>query len=127
MVWVTRFFRQPSPSLKAWARGIFRVHLGGNLPAGGFSNALGRALVFNTAVDYKIQGTIWPMVEQNSTFWVDGPLSGNKQVFLTPGIVINAFQVDQRLHVAFGAGVQIAVTEFHQYNHRWVFSIRFPF
>jgi hypothetical protein len=25
------------------------------------------------------------------------------------------------------AGVQIAVTEFHQYNNRWIHSLRFPF
>jgi hypothetical protein len=67
------------------------------------------------------------MIEQNSTFWVDGPLTGDKQVFITPGIVIGPFPVAERLHVAFGAGVQIAVTEFHQYNHRWVLSLRFPF
>jgi hypothetical protein len=29
--------------------------------------------------------------------------------------------------MGFGAGVQIAVTSFHQYDHRWIFSIRFPF
>jgi hypothetical protein len=67
------------------------------------------------------------MLEQSSTFLVDVPLSGNKQVFITPGIVIGPFQASGRLHVAFGAGVQIAVTEFHQYNQRWVYSLRLPF
>ena len=118
-----------SPTL-AVAKGLgpwdIQTTFGANLPAGG-TNVLGRALVFNTAVDYRINGKIWPMVEQNSTFWADGPLSGNKQVFITPGIVIGPFQATGRLHVAFGAGVQIAVTEFHQYNHRWIFSLRFPF
>jgi hypothetical protein len=83
--------------------------------------------VFNTAVDYRIKGKIWPMLEQNSTFWVDGPLSGNKEVFLTPGAVIGTFPLGEKFRVGFGAGVQIAVTSFHQYNHRWIFSIRFPF
>jgi hypothetical protein len=118
-----------SPTL-AVAKGLgpwdIQSTFGANLPAGGTS-VLGRALVFNTAVDYRVNGKLWPMVEQNSTFWVDGPLSGDKQVFVTPGIVIGPFQVSGRLHVAFGAGVQIAITEFHQYNHRWVFSLRFPF
>jgi hypothetical protein len=67
------------------------------------------------------------MFEQNSTFWVDGPLSGRKQVFLTPGLVVGPFQLYENLHLALGVGVQIAVSSFHQYNHRWIFSVRFPF
>ncbi|HWZ31760.1 MAG TPA: hypothetical protein VNX18_10525 [Bryobacteraceae bacterium] len=118
-----------SPTL-AVAKGLgpwdLQSTFGANLPTGG-TDVLGRSLVFNTAVDYRIKGKLWPMIEQNSTFWVDGPLTGDKQVFITPGIVIGPFPVAERLHVAFGAGVQIAVTEFHQYNHRWVLSLRFPF
>jgi hypothetical protein len=67
------------------------------------------------------------MLEQNSTFWVDGPLSGNKEVFLTPALILGPFQIKERLHFLAGFGVQIAVTSFHQYNHRWIVSIRFPF
>jgi hypothetical protein len=26
-----------------------------------------------------------------------------------------------------GGGLQIAATQFHQYNHRWILSVRFPF
>jgi hypothetical protein len=118
-----------SPTL-AVAKGLgswdIQSTFGANLPAGG-TDVLGRSLVFNTAVDYRIKGKLWPMIEQNSTFWVDGPLTGDKQVFITPGIVIGPFPLAERLRVAFGAGVQIAVTTFHQYNHRWVFSLRFPF
>jgi hypothetical protein len=100
--------------------------VGANLPTSG-TNVLGRTLIFNTEVDYRIKGKIWPMLEQNSTFWMDGPLSGSKQVFLTPGIVIGPFPLNERLHIGFGFGVQTAVSSFHQYNHRWIFSIRFPF
>jgi hypothetical protein len=100
--------------------------IGATLPTSG-TDVLGRALLFNTEIDYKIKGKIWPMLEQNSTFWLDGPLNGHKQVFLTPGVVLGSFPLTQTLRVGFGAGVQIAVTSFHQYNHRWIFSIRFPF
>jgi hypothetical protein len=100
--------------------------IGATLPAGG-TNVLGRALIFNTAVDYRIKGKIWPMIEQNSTFWSDGPLNGNRQVFLTPGLVLGSFPLIERLHMGVGVGVQIAVSSFHQYNHRWIFSIRLPF
>src|ERR1700730_10393976 len=100
--------------------------LGANLPATG-TNILGRAIVFNTAVNYKIKNKFWPMLEQNSVFWSGGALDGKKQVFLTPGFVLGSFRVAERLRFAIGAGVQIAVTEFHQYNHRWILSLRFPF
>jgi hypothetical protein len=118
-----------SPTLAA-AKGIGRwdiqTTLGANLPTSG-ANLLGRAIVFNTEVDYKIKGWIWPMLEQNSEFWSGGTLDGKKQVFVTPGLVLGSFPVAERLHFAIGAGVQIAVTEFHQYNHRWILSLRFPF
>jgi hypothetical protein len=118
-----------SPTLAA-AKGIrhwdIQTTVGANLPVSG-ANFLGRAIVFNTAVDYKIKGRIWPMLEQNSVFWSGGALDGKKQVFLTPGLVLGSFPVVERLRFTFGAGVQIAVTEFHQYNHRWIISVRFPF
>jgi hypothetical protein len=72
--------------------------IGATLPTSG-TGVLGRAILFNTEVDYKIKGKIWPMLEQNSTFWLDGPLNGQKQVFVTPGFVLGAFPVTGRLHV----------------------------
>jgi hypothetical protein len=100
--------------------------IGVNLPATG-ANLLGRVIVFNTAVDYRIKGKIWPMLEQNSTFWSGGTLDGKKEVFLTPGLVLGSLPLAERLHLTIGGGVQIAVTQFHQYNHRWILSVRFPF
>jgi hypothetical protein len=100
--------------------------IGANIPASG-TDLLGRAIIFNTAVDYRIKGKLWPMVEQNSTFWSGGVLGGRKQVFVTPGLVVGPFPVAGRLHFAIGGGVQIAVTHFHQFNQRWILSIRFPF
>jgi len=60
-------------------------------------------------------------------FWSGGALDGEKQVFLTPGLVLGSFPVAEKLRFAIGTGVQIAVTEFHQYNRRWILSLRFPF
>jgi hypothetical protein len=70
---------------------------------------------------------MWPMLEQNSTFWSGGVLDGKKEMFLTPGVIRGGFPIAERLHLSVGAGVQIAVTQFHQYNHRWIVSVRFPF
>jgi hypothetical protein len=118
-----------SPTLAA-AKGIgpwdIQTTIGANLPATG-ANLLGRAIVFSTEVDYKIKGKIWPTLEQNSTFWLGGILDGRKQTFLTPGLILGSFPLRDRLHFIFGAGVQIAVTQFHQYNHRWIVSVRLPF
>jgi len=118
-----------SPAFAA-AKGLgpwdIQTTLGANLPASG-SIILGRAILFNTEVDYKIKGRIWPMLEQNSTFWSGGAFDGKKQVFLTPGLVLSGFPIAERLHFSVGAGVQIAVTQFHQFNHRWIVSLRFPF
>jgi hypothetical protein len=111
---------------KGFSHWDVQTTLGANLPASGTS-LLGRAIVFNTAVNYKIRNKFWPMLEQNSVFWSGGALDGKKQVFLTPGFVLGSFSVAERLRFAIGAGVQIAVTEFHQYNHRWILSLRFPF
>jgi hypothetical protein len=118
-----------SPTFAA-AKGIgswdIQSTIGANLPATG-ANLLGRAIVFNSAVDYRIKGKIWPMLEQNSVFWSGGTLDGRKEVFLTPGLVLGGFPLAERLHLSVGGGIQIAVTPFHQYNHRAILSLRFPF
>jgi hypothetical protein len=76
------------------------------------TNLLGRAIVFNTAVDYTIKGRIWPMLEQNSVFWSGGTLDGKKQIFLTPGLVLGSFPVAESLRFAIGTGVQITTAGF---------------
>ena len=100
--------------------------VGASLPLSG-TNTLGRSIIFNTAVDYRIRGIVWPMLEQNSTFWSGGSLDGKKETFLTPGLILGSFRVKDRLRVAVGGGFQTAVTPYHQYNHRWILSLRFPF
>ena len=117
------------PTLAA-AKGIgpvdIQTTLAAGLPATG-ADLLGRTIVSNTAVDYRIKGKVWPMLELNSTSWSGGTLDGRKEVFLTPGLVVGSFPVAERLHIGFGAGVQIAVSQFHRYNHRWIASVRLPF
>jgi hypothetical protein len=67
------------------------------------------------------------MVEQDSKFWSGGALDGKKQGFLTPGLVLDTFPLAEPHHFGFGAGLQIAATQFHQYNHCWILSVQFPF
>jgi hypothetical protein len=118
-----------SPTFAA-AKGLGQLDIqstiGANLPLSGTAT-LGRTIVFNTAVDYRIRGILWPMLEQNSNFWFGGTLDGKKQTFLTPGLIFGSFPLEKRVHIAVGGGFQTAVTTYHQYNHRWIFSLRLPF
>jgi hypothetical protein len=111
---------------KGWGRFDVQNTFSGSLPASG-TNVLGRAFLWNTAFQYSIAGKIWPMIEQNSTFFSDGPHSGKKETFLTPGVVVGNFKIAERLHLGIGGGIQIAATDFHTYNHRWMWTVRLPF
>ncbi len=111
---------------KGWGNFNVQNTFGGTLPQTGAS-VLGRTIVLNDVAQYRIKRFIWPMLESNSTFWSGGHNAGKKQVFLTPGIVFGSFALTSRLRIAVGAGEQIAVTQFHTYNHRYILSLRMPF
>jgi hypothetical protein len=111
---------------KGWGNFDVQITFGVTLPLAD-SAIIGRNLVWNTAVQYRVLRKIWPEIEVNSTFFVGGPHDGMKQVFLTPGIVLGRFHLWQRLGLSVGAGTQIAVTRFHTNNHNWILSVRFPF
>ena len=114
----------------ALAKGIglldVQTTLAAGLPGSG-TDLLGRTIVSNTAVNLRVKGIVWPMVELNATHWSGGALDGQHEVFVTPGIVIGSFPLPERLHIGFGAGVQIAVSRFRRYNHRVIASVRLPF
>jgi hypothetical protein len=117
---------------KGWSTGSrslefdVQSNFGASVPQSG-TNTLGRSLFFNNVFQLGIEKHLWPEVEVNSTFFVDGPLSGDKEVFLTPGLLIGPFDIAERLHFEPGAGVQIAATQFHEYDRRWIWTVRFPF
>jgi hypothetical protein len=99
--------------------------LGVGLPTS-HAGTIGHAIVFNTTFQYHV-AKLWPEFEVNSTFWRGGTQAGKKQTFLTPGLVLGRFKVHGRLLMALGAGFQIAATHYHNYNHAWVVTVRFPF
>jgi len=99
---------------------------GWTIPTGG-RKEIGTPLAFNTAFQYRVLRKLWPEVEVNATFWPNGALDGDKQVFLSPGLVAGRFHLWKRLGLSVGAGEQIAVTRFHQFNHARTLSIRLPF
>ncbi|HEX8837663.1 MAG TPA: hypothetical protein VF748_12055 [Candidatus Acidoferrum sp.] len=118
-----------SPTLafgKGWRRFDVQSTLGANLPAGDTAR-LGRQLLWNTALQYEAAWKLWPELEVNSTVYKTGPHAGDKQVFLTPGLGLGRVRLGGRFRFSSAAGMQIAATRFHSYNHRWIFSERLSF
>ena len=111
---------------KGWSNFDFCTTLGAVLPVKE-TNLTGRQIVWNTALQYKVLRKFWPELEVNSTFYSGGPNDGKNQTFLTPGLVLGKFPIWRRLGITVGGGVQIAASRFHTYNHKGVFTVRFPF
>jgi len=111
---------------KGWGRFDVQSTFGANLPSGDTA-ALGRQLVSNTAFQYRMFWKLWPEVEANSTYFLTGKNAGATQVFLTPGLGFGRVRVWRALRFSTAAGMQIAATRFHTYNHRAVFSVRYSF
>ena len=91
------------------------------------TNKIGRQVVWNTAFQYRVFRRIWPELEVNYSRYFDGPKDGRSQNFLTPGVVFGRFPIHNRVAFTFGGGVQIATTHFHDYNHRYILTLRLPF
>jgi hypothetical protein len=91
------------------------------------SQKLGQSVNWNVVAQYRFLGRLTPELEMNSTFYPNGPNVGKHQIFLSPGLIVGRFPVWRRLSFTGGVGVQIAVTQFHTYNHAWILSTRLPF
>ncbi len=111
---------------KGWGNFDVQATLGAALPSEEWSR-VGSPIISNTAFQYRVRRKFWPEVEVNSTWWPNGANAGEKQIFLTPGIVVGKIPLRHGVGLTVGVGVQTAVTQFHTYNHKWIFSIRFPF
>jgi hypothetical protein len=111
---------------------------GGSLPASN-GKKLGHTVTWNSVVQYRLAKTgiarfFWPEAELNSSFYLGGPNDGKKAAFATPGILLGRIPLSHdasgkpgRLGMTFGAGEQIAFTQFHTYNHAIVITGRIPF
>ena len=88
---------------------------------------IGRTFAWNNAFQYHLFKKFWPEIEINSSFFQNGRNDGQKQTFITPGMVIGKLHIARRVGLTFGGGFQIATTHFHNNNHNGIFSIRLPF
>ena len=118
-----------SPTLafgKGWGRFDAQSTMGANLPAADTAK-LGRQLQWNTALQYRVRSMVWPELEVNSTFYETGKDGGEHQVFLTPGLGFGRKRFARSLRFSSAAGMQIATSRFHTYNHRLMISARVSF
>lgn len=111
---------------KGWGRFDVQSTFGANLPTGN-TTKLGRQLQWNTAFQYRAAWKLWPELDVNSTFYKTGPHAAEQQAFLTPGLGFGRVRLHRGLRFSSAAGIQIAVTRFHTYDHRWMFSERLSF
>jgi hypothetical protein len=95
-----------------------------SIPDGGPASKL---FVYNVVFQGHFAKVIWPEVELNGTYWIDGAREGKNQLFLTPGIVLARFTLFDRLQFGIGAGYQIALTPNPVSNHNWILTVRLPF
>jgi hypothetical protein len=107
--------------------------IGATLPTGNpATNTSGRPVLWNTVAQYKVAKYFWPELESNATYYKGGSNDGKTQEFLTPGIIIgkcglHPTDAKSRPGLVFGAGMQIASSHFHTYNHELVLTARWIF
>ncbi len=113
------------------AFGRFNVQstLGGFLPTGQIA-AQGRAIEWNATAQLHPNAHVWFDLENNATFNVGGVADGKTQNFITPA----AFYAVKRRDwgpahsvVVLDAGMQIATSQFHLYNHNLISEVRILF
>ena len=106
----------------------------GNLPVSN-TKGLGRSVVFNHAIQYRLPYLLWPQIEFNATRYAGGKYDGRVQTFITPGLIMSGLPLirgqgpgaPSPLSLTLGLGEQTALTSFHTYNHSPVITGRLRF
>lgn len=115
---------------KGFGRFDVQSSIGASMPVH-LAHTIGRTIVWNTVAQYQMRKIFWPEVEVNSNFYHLGPNDGKNQTFVTPGLMVGKIKFrsesKDRLALVFGAGMQIATSKFHAYNHGMVFTTRMNF
>lgn len=107
--------------------------LGATLPTGNPAiTTAGRPVAWNTVAQYHIGKLFWPEIESNATFYKGGTNDGKIQEFITPGLIVGKCALHpsdpkSRPGLAVGAGMQIATSHFHTFNHGLVLTARWIF
>jgi hypothetical protein len=118
-----------TPTL-AYGKGWGDVDVQGTISAtqpAGNTSSIGRTYTWNHTFQLHALAKIWPELEINQSWFSGGKNDGKEQTFVTPGVVIGRTRITDRVGFTFGAGVQIAVSQFHTSDHNIIFSMRAPF
>ena len=118
---------------KGWDAFDVQGTVAGILPTSNVTK-LGDQLQTNIALQYHLDQVFWPEFEVNWTYYPNGQRAGLNQVFLTPGLVLGRFNLNEALKFTIGVGYQIAVAPAYQakpltpsYGNAWLFSSRINF
>jgi hypothetical protein len=111
---------------KGWGNFDIQGTAGVAEPAGNTSTT-GRTYTWNNTFQLHAFSKIWPELEINQSWFSEGKNDGKEQTFVTPGVVIGRMRLTDRVGFTFGAGVQIAISQFHNSDHNIILSMRAPF
>ncbi len=111
---------------KGWGRFNLEASLGGSLPVDSV-DTVGRCILWDTVAEYKLYRIFWMEAESNTTFYKGRSNDGTTQEFVTPGFQIGRIRPRKRTGLTFGAGMQIATSHYHCYNHALILSGRYSF
>lgn len=103
--------------------------LGGTMPTEKIA-VQGRSIAWNAVAQFHATSHVWFEVGNNATFYIGGAHDGKMQNFVTPA----AFYVVRRKEwkpthpfLVIDAGMQIATSGFHTYNHNLISETRILF
>ncbi len=118
---------------KGWGDFDVQATVGAVLPTSNVST-LGNQAQTNIAFQYHVGQLFWPELEVNWTYYGGGQRNGLNQIYLTPGMVVGRFDVDEALKFTFGVGYQTAISPDYRpkpltpaYDHAWLFTSRLSF
>ncbi len=114
---------------RAWGRFDLQTTLGGTMPTGKIA-AQGRSIEWNATAQARAGAHLWIDLENNAAFNYDGPFDGKTENFLTPAVFyVLSHKQWHPGHTALvlGAGMQIATSHFHTYNHNLIPEARLLF
>lgn len=103
--------------------------LGGTLPTGKIATQ-GRTVNWNSLVQMHANRHVWLEVEDNATFYFAGSHDGKMQNFILPAAFYVARGSEWKSthpFFIFDAGMQIATSRFHTYNHNLIAETRIIF
>jgi hypothetical protein len=89
---------------------------------------IGDAAIWNLALQSHVGEAFWPGVEMNYTYFPNGPRAGNKQIAITPNLIVGTIPIYERLGINVGLGYGVAVRpRVPTFDRNWMLSVRLSF